>query len=190
MSPYHYLPLASDEIRLLDLSPNDTGTEIYCSLRHVRLADNPDYEAVSYCWGDTNDQRKINCDAFVLEVTRNLHSFLSHNRHLDKTRAIWVDAICINQADVSERSAQVRLMGSIYSKAATVLVWLGEASEGSDEAMNLVNHLPTKVGTVYDALAITKTIPDDSSPVWSRLSELLERDYFHRMWASLIFFIS
>ncbi|KAL1875267.1 hypothetical protein Daus18300_003338, partial [Diaporthe australafricana] len=43
---------------------------------------------------------------------------------------IWIDAICINQADLAERSQQVAIMGSIYSGADCVLSWLGEPSRG------------------------------------------------------------
>ena len=37
----------------------------------------------------------------------------------------WIDAICIQQSDVSERNHQVRMMGLIYKRAAFVLAWLG-----------------------------------------------------------------
>lgn len=41
----------------------------------------------------------------------------------------WVDAICINQADLEERSAQVQIMPQIYSQASCVIVWLGDDSQ-------------------------------------------------------------
>ncbi|KAL2073742.1 hypothetical protein VTL71DRAFT_11068 [Oculimacula yallundae] len=41
---------------------------------------------------------------------------------------LWIDAICIDQADLEEKSTQVLLMGEIYSKAAAVIVWLGPDS--------------------------------------------------------------
>lgn len=40
-------------------------------------------------------------------------------------RVIWVDAICINQDDLEKRNQQVSPMAFIYSRAQTVLVWLG-----------------------------------------------------------------
>ncbi|KKY28420.1 putative ankyrin and het domain protein [Phaeomoniella chlamydospora] len=46
---------------------------------------------------------------------------------------IWVDAICINQEDNIEKSAQVALMGKIYQSAKSVTVWLGrERQDNSD----------------------------------------------------------
>lgn len=44
-------------------------------------------------------------------------------------RFFWVDAICINQNDLEERSAQVQIMPQIYSKASCVIVWLGDDSQ-------------------------------------------------------------
>ena len=36
--------------------------------------------------------------------------------------ALWVDAMCIDQANVAERNMQVALMGQIYAKADAVLM--------------------------------------------------------------------
>lgn len=43
---------------------------------------------------------------------------------------MWADAICINQADLSERSQQVSLMSTIYAKAERVLAWIGLDEKG------------------------------------------------------------
>jgi hypothetical protein len=72
--PYH--PIANpDEIRVLDLLQG-TGTDIRCTIRHVRLSDKPNFEAVSYFWGQTNEHRVIICDNYQIRVTPNLYSFL------------------------------------------------------------------------------------------------------------------
>ncbi|KAI0817358.1 heterokaryon incompatibility protein-domain-containing protein [Xylaria sp. FL0064] len=39
---------------------------------------------------------------------------------------VWIDAICINQDDLSERAQQVKMMRQIYQTASTVKIWLGE----------------------------------------------------------------
>ncbi len=48
---------------------------------------------------------------------------------------LWVDAICINQDDSDEKSAQVAIMSVIYRMAEDVLIFLGEAADGSDQIM-------------------------------------------------------
>lgn len=45
------------------------------------------------------------------------------------SRFFWIDALCINQADLEERGAQVRIMPQIYTKADCVIVWLGDDSQ-------------------------------------------------------------
>lgn len=54
-------------------------------------------------------------------------------RFKDKERILWVDSVCINQADYDERADQVSLMRKIYSPGAAVqvLVWLGEEGTSS-----------------------------------------------------------
>lgn len=42
---------------------------------------------------------------------------------------MWIDAVCINQRDISERNAQVANMTSIFACAENVIVWLGEGDE-------------------------------------------------------------
>ncbi|KAL8346766.1 hypothetical protein RB598_000588 [Gaeumannomyces tritici] len=39
------------------------------------------------------------------------------------TTSLWIDAICINQSSLTERSEQVPRMDDIYSKASKVIVW-------------------------------------------------------------------
>jgi hypothetical protein len=62
-----------------------------------------------------------------LQVTTNLESALRHLRYHENTRILWIDAICINQSDLSERSLQVQHIASIYKSAVMVTLWLGEA---------------------------------------------------------------
>ncbi|KAK0663642.1 Serine/threonine-protein phosphatase 6 regulatory ankyrin repeat subunit C [Lasiodiplodia hormozganensis] len=47
---------------------------------------------------------------------------------------IWIDALCINQDDLEERSAQVKIMPQVYGKAQSVLVWLGNMKNFSDRS--------------------------------------------------------
>ena len=61
----------------------------------------------------------------TIGITHNLAIALRHLRHAKKPRILWIDALCINQDDLPERSAEVLEMGSIYSNARQVIVWLG-----------------------------------------------------------------
>ncbi|RBR13617.1 hypothetical protein FVER53590_08582 [Fusarium verticillioides] len=99
---------------------------IFCKLETLNfLEDNVDYETLSYAWGSSEDKATIIVNEATLQITQNLRDALSYLRHDSKPRSIWIDAICINQSDVDERSSQVRLMGRIYSSASCVISWLG-----------------------------------------------------------------
>ena len=75
-------------------------------------------------------------------MTANLYAALQRLRPSgsDKPIILWIDAICIDQSNVPERSAQVALMRDIYGTAANVIIWLGE--EGKDEDL-VFQALPT-----------------------------------------------
>src|SRR5579862_3989048 len=107
-SQHPYQPLNPDkpEIRLVILAPGSGTDEIRCDLQHVSLDDNPKYSAVSYCWGDGSDVWPITLDDRVFQVTANLHAALRQFRHEAVEVPLWVDAICINQNDVRERSEE------------------------------------------------------------------------------------
>lgn len=181
----HYQPVtADDEMRLLDLLPGEDGESIRCTLRHARLSESPDYEAMSYVWGDATDTLPIGCNGHTLMVTRNLHTLMTNIQYKDRSRTIWADAACINQSDLSERSSQVRIMGSIYSRAKVVLAWLGETSPASDAAMALIVTLNAHgfEGTRALHPQVNDKVPDLADPAWFQLADLLRRNYFRRAW--------
>jgi Heterokaryon incompatibility protein (HET) len=123
-----YEPLLKDPatIRLLTLLGGASSDPLQCRLDNVPLEPEPEFEALSYSWGDLTVTRPIQVNDGTLHVTCNLEAALKHLRPTDGDRTLWVDALCINQADVVERGYQVSIMGQIYGKAKQVLVWLGE----------------------------------------------------------------
>jgi hypothetical protein len=57
----------------------------------------------------------------------------------EEERFVWIDAICVNQDALDERSHQVQLMKDIYAQAARVIVWLGEDEYGlAGKAIELI----------------------------------------------------
>jgi len=105
------------------------------------LSDSPRYEALSYTWGDERAETLISIDDGLFLVRRNLDCALKQLRYDYEPRTLWIDAIRINQSDVDERGDQVSQMGSIYSKANDVVVWLGEATNDSNQGMDFLNEI-------------------------------------------------
>lgn len=67
---------------------------------------------------------------------------------------LWVDAICINQKDIVDKSHQITLMEEIYGGADSVLVWLGEESRSSTTAMTFIK------GCAQAWILVMKNFPD------------------------------
>ncbi|KAJ4178898.1 hypothetical protein NW755_012828 [Fusarium falciforme] len=132
-SEFAYRPLHNKSaIRLLELLPSDNRTETLLGrLIESDLTLQPDYEAVSYVWGDTSVNECIMLDEQPVSITANLHSALVHIRHASDVRTLWVDALCIDQSTHAERNQQVTIMGDIYKSARQVLVWLGKPANDS-----------------------------------------------------------
>lgn len=131
-----YKPLddAKRQIRLLHLLPGDDDAELSCVFSLVSLDDKPDYEAVSYVWGDSLDRRRINVENVKepVPITRNLHSVLHGLRLQDRERIVWADALCITQQDLEERTSQVSIMAAVFGQASRVLAYLGDGWDGWD----------------------------------------------------------
>jgi hypothetical protein len=66
-------------------------------------------------------------------IGHNLHLALRHLRSPTHPLNIWVDALCINQADNAERNHQVSLMAFIYTRAKKVVAWLGRPRYRNDD---------------------------------------------------------
>jgi hypothetical protein len=74
-------------------------------------------------------------DDQIMLVTESLHQALMRLRHDPSINFLWVDALCINQADDKEKSQQVQRMRSIYKAAKMVYAWLGPATLESEQLM-------------------------------------------------------
>ena len=66
--------IPSTHFRLLVLDGGEPTDEVSCSLEQYCLASAPDYEAISYVWGDPTETCDIICSGQQLAVTKSLHS--------------------------------------------------------------------------------------------------------------------
>ena len=152
----------------------------------------PIYDALSYCWGERSDIKEISIDDATFEVTANLHAALNCIRDPERSKLIWVDAICINQVDNEEKSQQVTIMYQIYSKARSVLIWLGEEAHGSLAAFQLIHDvlraatLDKIIGVqhrdLWDLNEHNWDLPLTTDPIWYDLFAILQRPWFRRAW--------
>jgi hypothetical protein len=217
MEPYKYSPLRKDRsrIRLVRLLPGPVSADLEIEIFHAKTS--AKYEALSYVWGppERTDIVHVSKPArspkplsqlfarmrtgsrprTTLGITHNLAVALHHLRHPEKSRVLWIDAICINQDDLVERSAEVLEMGSIYGHAKEVIVWLGPSSEDSRLAIETLSKLAE--GRVFDSekcsfysnsdswAAFLRDNPEalvSNALSWFAIKDLLHREWFSRLW--------
>ncbi|KAK0702355.1 heterokaryon incompatibility protein-domain-containing protein [Lasiosphaeris hirsuta] len=122
------------EVRLLYVDQNSWAADISCDIRTVSLSTQPTFAALSYVWGtQTIAQTSIRIGGQLVSIGRSLDTALRYYRRASWQMPLWVDALCINQNDIAERSAQVSFMDSIYSSAAAVFAFLGSGIDLMDD---------------------------------------------------------
>lgn len=183
----HPLSDASSQIRLLKL---DTlcSEWIMVSPVHFR-SDNGrssfvddegqpiQFAAVSYEWGEPDDDEIIDIGGRSRRIRENLSQFLQAiidyaketlwqpEKYPPLPEYFWIDSICIDQKLHSEKSVQIRLLKNVFESAECVISWL--RSEPHDKAMN---HLwKSNKGEYADGAK-------------GDLHELLNATYWTRIW--------
>ncbi|KAK2760033.1 hypothetical protein FQN54_002769 [Arachnomyces sp. PD_36] len=190
-----YKPLEHGHTRILVLHPGSGAEPLVCQLEDMRIptatqknpksSETPErnFEALSYAWGSSTRTHVITCNGAPFPITTNLFYALAHLRYPDRMRKLWVDAICINQNDVMERSEQVRHMLKIYQEALHVIVWLGLPEKDGDLALRGMNYLYKR----ENRKAIMRRDHDQSClqhlrRLISVLEAFFRRPWFFRSW--------
>ena len=195
--------LQDDQIRLLILHGGNKGEgSMQCSFYVTSLSNAPKYEALSYYWGTDSESCEIRIrnlkpkhssfrakkssdrgkkvkEEVKLErfhVRPNLYAALNQLREQKRDLVLWVDALCIDQENLTEKTHQVQKMARIYSKAHRVIVWLGAGNSKCEEALGFIDNILDLKS--FDAMA-----KDEKSPrKWAALVELMRCDWFSRRW--------
>ena len=156
----------------------------------------PPYESVSYCWGDTSVKTTVAVENAPVEVPQTAASALHRLRSPDFARTLWIDALCIDQRNVEERSHQVADMHSIYRNATLNLVWLGQDENGRmDRAFTTMKTVLAEAAVqTADFAKFATTVSDADGNIQTSMSglatdidlrpilELFQRPYFRRLW--------
>lgn len=132
-SPIYPSSLDSSHFRLIYLTESeDISAPIHIQLEEYSFRDHPEYETVSYVWGgeerDSTPCKPVYVGRYwdVILTTKNCSALLYYLRSQKVCRVIWLDAICINQADNVEKPAQISRMGDIYARCERVVAYLGD----------------------------------------------------------------
>ncbi|KAL2069414.1 hypothetical protein VTL71DRAFT_14093 [Oculimacula yallundae] len=102
--------------------------------------------------------------------------------------SFWIDAISVNQKDLTERGSQVSLMVRIYSECALCTVWLGEDTDTTEKAFAILNLFASGKHFHEWPIYVTEQAPGSGAPGELEMFEskegLLEplRDVFDMPW--------
>ncbi|KXH41308.1 HET domain-containing protein [Colletotrichum nymphaeae SA-01] len=170
---YKPLDLTEKSFRLLMLHPGSAG-EIACDIFEASLDSDGiiPYEALSYAWGSIDLSATISANGKTLRVTNNLFTALNYLRDDSIGRVMWIDAVCIDQANIAERGHQVGQMAGIYRGAEQVIIWLGPSTF---ETKLLMGHLKE----LQRAFVRQKRHDDDlewAKQKWSTIRQGSKRD--------------
>ena len=88
--------------------------------------------ALSYCWTTANPDRTILVSGQEFQVRPNLYHYLQQVQKESRHDWMFIDAICIDQTNPTEKSTQIRLMGDVYRSAKSVEIWLGIVRTSDD----------------------------------------------------------
>ena len=168
------------------------------SLSSVTTPDRPYFATLSYAWGDPGVTRKIHCAKKLVSVTLNLYEALVHVRNLRTPRLLWVDSLCINQADKREKAQQVQRMHLIYGQSHCIS-WMGLESEGEFDLQSVLPIMKwlseAENNFVAHRLSLTwknldhhiqqqpaRTASSLQQIPWTKLLHCLNREIFKRLW--------
>ncbi|KAF2275964.1 HET-domain-containing protein [Westerdykella ornata] len=116
---------------------NPKPDPLTCRISWHPLSTVKPFKALSYTWGESIFTKPIMVNGKKLLITPTLETALLHLRHSSEKMTLWIDQICIDQRNDSEKTEQVKEMGRIYRAADEVLVWLGPAADNSDAFMDV-----------------------------------------------------
>lgn len=180
-SRYLYPALSNHRnIRLLYLLPSlAKRNPVLCRLEEVSLNDQPKYDAISYVWGNPRSSEKIRLHGAEIPVTENLYHILRTlcAQEQGQTPALWVDALCINQNDLSEKSYQVALSGSIFQAAQEVVLCMGVGRDTDEEAITIIQNLASSI-SLHDTIYRAPLAEEDQL----RVTQLFSSQFWARVW--------
>ncbi|GJC99386.1 pectinesterase [Colletotrichum higginsianum] len=138
---YPSLNRETRSVRLVKIHAPVGNETLRCTLTAQPLDDAPPFIAVSYVWGSPEPSREIRVNEAAFRVRENLWHALQQLARIANNadnciseqkkpgaklpQHLWIDAICVNQDDTSERGHQVGLMKDIFSTAHLVIAWIG-----------------------------------------------------------------
>ncbi|KAF6796938.1 ankyrin and het domain protein [Colletotrichum sojae] len=210
--PFAYASaVGTDAFRLIKIpqaaaSPHETSVftapQVDLQIETFPFDQRPEYYALSYTWGpadpdteETNEMILVALNGDEFFVKPNLRDALLQLRSSYPDRWFWIDAVCINQDDLEERSSQVATMDVIYSNATRTIAWIGKPGPGFARAVEIVEDFVRRTEETLPPVVFEDFVqyPDFNHleaagyPVltlkdWMALQRIFNKRWFSRLW--------
>lgn len=187
-----YKPLRTDgqEIRLIQLKKAGvqlhactSSSQLCCELVHTELSNCPEYTALSYAWGTRVQDSALCPGGNWIRINEAVESALRLLHNKDGNVFVWVDQICINQRDLVEKRHQVQQMKEVYSRAKTVISWLGPESDGSKMILPHLRRMGSLIWAGDHERVLMAHLDNKAlETIDKAFCSLCERDYWKRLW--------
>ena len=124
LTKFAYAPLDPEvqSIRVVRVQSGPHGSPLQLQHRSQPLTSHG-HNCLSYTWGSPGPATMISIDRRGFMVGWNLYQLLLRARQMGIEDWLWIDAISIDQTNVTERSEQVQVMHQIYRDAREVIIY-------------------------------------------------------------------
>lgn len=122
---FQWTPISENHFRLLRRKAPLPSGELSYQLCTFDISSAPPYVAISYVCGSPLSDQTVVVHSRSRTVSDGCLEALQQVQHHDEYEFVWIDCLCIHQANLEENSRQVRMMGQIYGSAGCVLACLG-----------------------------------------------------------------
>ncbi|KAK5657375.1 hypothetical protein OQA88_2945 [Cercophora sp. LCS_1] len=166
--------------RLLDISDEENVRLVPTEGQNLARA--TPYVALSYCWGKDGGNlctHTTNLDEHMtgiptVSLPQTVKGAILACRHLGQ-RYLWVDALCIVQDDLEDKTTQIPQMADIYSGALLVLSAAGSSGvlEGCTLGPPEMQPVPPKVFTL--AYPADPSTPHEAEDMTGTVKAVIER---------------
>lgn len=196
--PFKSLP--EYHIRVLKIKPGTTEHALRAKLKVVDPRKSK-YIALSYTWDLDETDSALHSQTILVGGTNvsikpNLYNALCQIRDSQSDVPIFVDALCIDLVNNQERADYIEIMGHIYARAASVIVWLGKKDKESDTIMLIMRKLVNAIdwrkmqrdgAPAYDfrepRFFQTLGIEPLTLQQWRQILDFCELRWFTRYWS-------
>lgn len=184
---FTYLPLSNDCIRLFRGRIAANGT-LSGELESFDFPNLPPFRALSYTWGLPQFTQKVIVDGKSLHILDSVHAFFKQFFTKTQSHWWWIDSICINQQDNSEKASQVILMRRIFQEAIQTCVWLGDESDDSECAFTFLklvasHKTESRRGYTEESWIVDfRRLDGPYRKEWQAVNNLLRRPWWTRVW--------